>query len=291
MTHPPLAAILRQHDLAALRRLGQNFLVNPAVAERIADLAGVGKEHTVVEIGVGFGALTLPLARRAQRVIGLEIDRGIVEWHGRNQVLPANVDLRHQDALRVNYRCLAGETGDRLTVVANLPYSISSPILFALLDAYPAVERAVLMLQREVADRLTAAVGTRNYGVLTVLLAQRATVRRLLKVGPNNFHPRPKIDSTVVAIDFLPPEQDRQPPGTAPLLRPLVKAAFGQRRKTLANALFPLVGDRDRLARLLAAAGIDGRRRPEQITPDEYLALATLLAENGGTAAGRVPLP
>ena len=282
MTQPSIAAILRQHDLAALRRLGQNFLINPTVAERIVALAGAGKDDTVVEIGVGFGALTLPLARQAQRVIGLEVDRGIVEWHARNQVLPANVELRHQDALQADFRHLAEETGDRLIVVANLPYSISSPLLFALLDAYPAVARAVLMLQREVADRLTARPGTRDYGVLTVLLAHQAVTRRLLKVGPANFHPRPKVDSTVVGIDFF-SSNDRRPTAVdSRLLRALVKAAFSQRRKTLANALSPLLKDRARLARLLAAAKIDGKRRPDHITPEEYFSLAAQLAQNGG---------
>ncbi len=277
MSPPTIRTILQDHDLAALRQLGQNFLVNPKIAERIVDLAAIDETTTVVEIGVGFGSLTLPLAQRAARVIGIEIDRGIITWHREHDHLPANVELRHQDALTVDYAALAAELGDRLVIVANLPYSISSPLLFAFIDAHPAIDRAVLMLQKEVADRLVAPPGSRQYGILTVLLARIATTKRLLKVGPGNFYPRPKVDSAVVGIDFLPAGDPRLPAVDGRLLQKIVKLAFGQRRKTIANALVPLFAGRQELERVLAAAGIDGRKRPDQLTPPEYCNLAAAI--------------
>lgn len=196
--------ILHDQKLAPLKSLGQNFLVNPQIAARIVELSGIGPDDTVVEFGVGFGSLTIPLAARAARVIGLEIDAGIIKWHQDNAILPDHVTLIHQDLLKADLGDFFKQSGRRLRILANLPYSVSNPLLFRLIEHRQYLEFTVLMLQKEVAARLTAAVGTKSYGVLSVLLGSCATIEKLLELGPGQFHPRPKVDSTVVRITFNP---------------------------------------------------------------------------------------
>lgn len=281
--HPDHKAILHQRQLAASRQRGQNFLVHRHTAELIADLAGVTAADRVVELGVGFGALTGPLAERAAAVIGLEIDSGIVAWHREEQDLPPNVTLRHEDLLKADFVRLADESGGRLKIVANLPYSISNPLLFKLLENREVVESAVLMLQKEVGQRLTAAPATKEYGILTVLLNGCARVEKLLDVGPGQFHPRPKVDSVVVRITFIPvPERvAKLPPHDPDLLKRLVKAAFQQRRKTLLNSLSAsgLPGTaKESLPDLLNQAGIAPQVRPERLTVEDFVRITNLLA-------------
>ncbi|HSH13112.1 MAG TPA: 16S rRNA (adenine(1518)-N(6)/adenine(1519)-N(6))-dimethyltransferase RsmA, partial [Desulfurivibrionaceae bacterium] len=273
---------LHQRQLAASRQRGQNFLVHRRTAELIVEMAGVTPEDRVVELGVGFGALTGPLAARAAAVIGLEIDSGIIAWHQDEQDLPANVSLRHEDLLKADFPRLAEECGGRLKIVANLPYSISNPLLFKLLENRTIVDSAVLMLQKEVAQRLTAKPATKEYGILTVLLNGCARVEKLLDVGPGQFHPRPKVDSVVVKIYFFPqPERAAQlPTHDHELLKKLVKASFQQRRKTLLNSLSAsgLPGTaKDTLPDLLKQAEVDPQVRPERLTVEDFVRIANLM--------------
>jgi len=282
-SHPDHKAILHQRQLAASRQRGQNFLVHRHTAERIVELAGVCASDRIVELGVGFGALTGPLAARAAGVIGLEIDSGIVAWHREERDLPDNVDLRHEDLLKADFPALAEECGGRLKIVANLPYSVSNPLLFKLLENREVMESAVLMLQKEVGQRLTAAPGSKEYGILTVLLNGCARVEKLLEVGPGQFHPRPKVDSVVVGITFHPrPERATQlPPHDHALLRKVVKAAFQQRRKTLLNSLSAsglAATGKERLPALLKQAGIDPQVRPERLTVEDFVRITNLLS-------------
>lgn len=281
-SHPDHKAILHQRQLAASRQRGQNFLVHRRTAELIVELAGVTAEDRVIELGVGFGALSLPLAERAASVIGLEIDSGIVAWHREEQDLPANFDLRHEDLLKADFPKLAEETGGRLKIVANLPYSISNPLLFKLLENREIMESAVLMLQKEVAQRLTASPATKEYGILTVLLNGCAKMEKLMDVGPGQFHPRPKVDSVVVKITFFPiPERAAKiPPHDHELLKKLVKASFQQRRKTLLNSLsasgLPGIA-KELLPALLNQVGIDPQVRPERLTVEDFVRIANLM--------------
>ncbi len=269
-----IKAILADRQLAPHKRLGQNFLTDEGVIAAILDRAAPAPEDTIVEFGVGLGSLTVPLARRVREVIGIEIDSGIVRWHQEEGRLPANVSLRHQDLLKTDLGRLARETGGRLKIISNLPYSISNPAIFLLIEHKETVDWAVLMLQREVAERLLAKPGTKAYGVLSVLLAACATLEPLLTLGPEHFHPRPQVDSTVIRIRFLNPGngQEETPPA---LLKSIVKAAFQQRRKTLVNALGNADGghSREDIRRYLDHAGIDETRRPDQLSPREYLTL------------------
>jgi 16S rRNA (adenine1518-N6/adenine1519-N6)-dimethyltransferase len=270
--------ILKAQKLAPSKKLGQNFLVHRQTSERIVELAEVTSHDTIIELGVGLGSLTQPLAEKVDKVIGIELDSGIVEYHKQQQDLPENVSLIHQDLLKADFHELANQTGGKLKIMANLPYSISNPLLFKLVETRDSMAWAVLMLQKEVGQRLTAQVGTKNYGVLSVLLAGIASVKTLMHVGPGHFHPRPKVDSVVVKITFNPaPERtDRLPDHDRKLLRRLVNAAFQQRRKTLLNALSAanLDGlDKASLAQLLPAIDIDPKIRAERLTIEDYVRL------------------
>jgi 16S rRNA (adenine1518-N6/adenine1519-N6)-dimethyltransferase len=281
-SHPDHKELLEHHQLAPSRQRGQNFLVNRHTAEAIVALAGVSGDESVVELGVGFGALTIPLAAKAGRVIGLEIDAGIVKYHRDTGDLPENVTLLHQDLLQADFARLAVECGGRLKILANLPYSLSNPLLFKLVENREVMESAVLMLQKEVALRLLARPATKEYGVLTVLLNGCAAVKKLMAVGPGQFHPRPKVDSVVVQISFYPvPKRVAQlPHHDYNLLKKLVKAAFQQRRKTLLNSLsasgLPGTG-KARLPEIFAQASIDPMVRPERLTVEDFVRLVGIL--------------
>jgi 16S rRNA (adenine1518-N6/adenine1519-N6)-dimethyltransferase len=255
--------------------LGQNFLADPAIAQAIIDRAGVRPDDIIVEIGPGLGALTIPLARAARSVIAIEKDRrlaGIL----REEITVAgivNVEVMEADALDIDLAGLAPEADRPLTVFGNLPYNISSQIVIQLIAARQRIPRAVLMFQKELAARLKAAPGSRDYGRITAMLRYCAEIRRLAVVGPSRFFPTPKIDSEVLEIRFRPPPPD--PVHDEGRLFQLIAAAFGQRRKTLKNALsasgMPLRPQAIVLA--LVQAGIDPARRAETLSPDEFIAL------------------
>lgn len=261
--------ILKSQKLAPHKKLGQNFLVHRQTAEKIVHSANITSSDTIIELGVGLGALTLPIARQAHKVIGIEIDAGIVRWHEEKKELPANVTLIHQDLLKTDFKQLAEQDGQLLKIMANLPYSISNPLLFKLIENRDAVEWAVLMLQKEVGERLVASVGTKEYGVLTVLLNSCASIKKLMELGPGQFHPKPKVDSVVVRITFnpLPTEVEQLPIFDRKLFKKIVKSAFQQRRKTLLNALSsnPLLPyDKVKVKTALATAEIDSKIRAEK---------------------------
>lgn len=276
--------VLHHHHLAPKKKLGQNFLIDSKVTERIVSMTGITSRDTVIEIGVGLGALTRPLAAAAGQVIGYEIDRGIVGYHQEENDLPANVILRHQDFLTVDLPLLATECGSRLKIVANLPYSISNPLVFQLIAQHQSVQWAVLMLQKEVAMRLAAAPGTKDFGVASVLLATCATVTRLMRLGPGHFHPRPKVDSQVVRLDFhpLPAAVAALPAHNRELLQQIVRSGFQQRRKTLANGLDAagLPGlTKTTIETALMAAGFPVNIRGEELAVLDWIKLCNTLEQ------------
>jgi 16S rRNA (adenine1518-N6/adenine1519-N6)-dimethyltransferase len=277
--------ILQQQKLAPKKRFGQNFLINKNISEKIVKLAGVGPDDTIIELGVGFGALTFHLAKICKRVIGLEIDSGIIRYHLEAGSLPENVTLVHQDILQADFVKLAGESGARLKMIANLPYSISNPLLFKLTGYKDKIEWAVLMLQKEVAQRLTAEIGIKDYGILTVRMAACASVKKLLNLGPQHFYPRPKVDSQVVKITFFPrPERAAALPHyDLELFKNIIDAAFQQRRKTLVNALSAsnrLEADKKTIVRSLEKLGLDNRIRGERLSVEDYVALTNILQQH-----------
>lgn len=273
--------LLARHQLAPHKRLGQNFLVHSHTAQRIVDLAGLSPEDTVVEVGVGLGALTRPLAGAAARVIGVEADSGIIRLHEELQDLPQNVRLVHADILKLDLGELC-PNGARLKIVANLPYSISSPFLFHLIEHREHLDSAVIMLQKELGLRLNAQPGSKVYGAPTVLLAACADVEPLLAVGPAEFHPQPQVDSLVLRLSFYPEPARIKPLGdfNRSLFSRIVRAAFAQRRKTLLNALRPLEADKEKLAMLLESADIAPTARAETLALADFIRLSQVMAAN-----------
>ncbi len=281
MVYQKTRQTLQREKLAPKKKLGQNFLVHEHTARRIAHAAGLTINDTVLEVGVGLGALTKPLAEISKKVIGLEADSGIIRLHEEQQNLPANVEVRHTDALKTNLKQLAEETEGKLKIVANLPYSISTPFIFKLIENSEWIEYAVVMLQKEVAERLAAKPGTKEYGAPTVLLADCASVHPVMNVKPAEFHPRPKVDSMVIKIIFSPtPERVKQlEPHNKKLLRRIVNAAFNQRRKTLLNALSNIffTKDKQKLATLIETAGIEPTIRAERLQVEDYVSLTNAI--------------
>ena len=274
--------ILKQQKLAPKKRFGQNFLINKNISEKIVRLAGIHPDDTIIELGVGFGALTSHLAKNCKKVIGLEIDSGIIRWHKEEGNLPDNVILLHQDILQADFSRLADEAEGRIKIIANLPYSISNPLLFKLTLHRDEMEWAVLMLQKEVAQRLTAKTGTKDYGILTVRMAACATTQKLLDLGPQHFHPRPKVDSQVVRITFYPKPERAEilPDYDYSLFRIIVDAAFQQRRKTLVNALSSsrlLAFDKENIEAALIQLKLDRKIRGERLQVEDFVALTNIL--------------
>jgi 16S rRNA (adenine1518-N6/adenine1519-N6)-dimethyltransferase len=274
MTAPQ--TLLKAWNLRAKKAYGQNFLVDPATAERIVRQADLDREDLVLEIGAGLGALTLPLAARVRRLVAVEKDGDLIQLL-RNELLAAgreNTTVVHADILRADLAALvAPETGP-VVVMGNLPYNISSQVVLKLLASRALVARAVFMFQKELADRLAAPPGNKTYGRLSVMLQYCADVNILTEIAATCFHPRPKVASAILEIRFK-AVPDTPAHDEALLLR-IVRAAFGKRRKTLKNALTQsdLQLEGAAVATWLQGAGIDPRRRAETLSVVEYVTLA-----------------
>lgn len=265
-SYPSPRALLDKYGLRAKKSWGQNFLGDQEILDHIARLAA-GPGEPVVELGGGLGHLTARLAARGARVTVVERDRDMARVL-RGELGDA-VTLLEADAARLDYAALAPDA--KIAVVGNLPYHLTSPILFSLLDQIDRVSRAVFLVQREVADRLAAEPGTKDWGILSVLLQHRAEVSIERTVPRGAFLPPPKVESAVLLAAFRPPAAL---PLDAARFRALVKAGFAQRRKVLSNALAGArVGTPEAIAAALARAGIDGRRRGETLTVAEWIAL------------------
>ncbi len=290
--YPSPRALLEKYGLRAKKSWGQNFLGDEAILDDIARLAAPRAGDPVVELGAGLGHLTARLVARGARVLAVERDRDMAKvLRGE---LGDRVVLLEADAARLDYGWLAamaasspesplppspregeraGERGQlpKIAVVGNLPYHLTSPILFSLLDQVERISRAVFLVQREVAERLAAVPGTADWGILSVLLQREADVSIERIVPPGAFVPPPKVESAVVCALFRPPLDEVRDPAR---FRRLVKAGFAQRRKTLRNALeaAQLAGPAD-LRDALAAAAVDPARRGETLTVAEWAAI------------------
>jgi 16S rRNA (adenine1518-N6/adenine1519-N6)-dimethyltransferase len=256
------------------KRLGQHFL-EPEWIRKVLDAISPREDQDFLEIGPGMGALTLPLSAAARRIAAIEIDsRFAGSLRSRN--LP-NVAIVHGNALDEDLgRIVDRECTQPFRIVGNLPYYVVTPLIFRILDLARSrrIDDAVLMVQREVGDRLVAGPGSKAYGVLTVQLALRADVERLFNLPPGAFRPVPEVSSSLVQIRF------RRDPMRVPdqeVFDRMLTAVFGRRRKTMLNAFRPFAEARGRnAAELLTRAGIDGRRRPETLRPDEFVTLSGL---------------
>jgi len=263
------AESIPQHAHVARKRFGQHFLHDAGILRRIVEAIAPRPEDRLVEIGPGEGALTLPLLRACGHLTAIELDRDLIASLAARAREVGDLNIISADVLTVDFSELASDS--KLRVAGNLPYNISTPILFHCLDHAGAIRDMHFMLQKEVVDRMAAPPGSKTYGRLSVMLQLRCTVEPLFKVPPGAFRPPPKVDSAIVRLTPLPthalPDADRG------MIDRLVRAAFGQRRKTLSNALRDLA-----TAKQIDAAGIDPRARAEQLAPSAFVALAQTLA-------------
>jgi 16S rRNA (adenine1518-N6/adenine1519-N6)-dimethyltransferase len=252
--------------------LGQNFLVDNNIIDKIIHSADINPQDSVLEIGPGRGALTEYLARKAGRLVLIEYDHALAAALKERYADDPRVTVVDADILAVDLVAVLGDAGD-WKVVANLPYNISTAVLFRLLEVREKLARMILMLQKEVGDRLVAAPDCADYGVTTVLLGLWFNMRREFIVSPGCFHPRPKVDSTV--LSFVPLAGPRVPVGDESVFRRVVKGAFAMRRKTLINCLKAAeLTTIDDMRGILAECGIDGQRRGETLSLDEFAALS-----------------
>jgi 16S rRNA (adenine1518-N6/adenine1519-N6)-dimethyltransferase len=247
------------------KRFGQHFLTDKILIDEIVDLINPKAGETVVEIGPGLGAMTLPLLARHQPLTVIELDRDLAARLRKRD----DVEVIESDVLKVDFRALSIAKGAKLRVVGNLPYNISTPILFHLLDAVDVVVDQHFMLQKEVVDRMAAAPGNKDYGRLSVMLQWRYHIESVLDVPPESFDPPPRVDSAIVRMRPL-----ATPPALDPkLLGELVASAFSQRRKLLRHSL----------GKWLAEKGYPGQfdlqRRAEEVPVAEFVALAIDVAE------------
>ncbi len=268
----------RERGMSPRKRFGQHFLIQPKTAERIVESAELSPSDAVVEVGPGLGALTRFILPRVGRLHLVELDRDLAAFlEGNLHAADCRVSIYQRDILEVDFCALGQPEGERLVVLGNLPYNISSPLVFRLLESRCCIRRAVFMVQREVGERLTAGPGGKEYGVLSVLLGVYARVQSLFIVGPGQFYPPPAVDSLVVLIDFNNDLSSGAP--SFAFLRKLVSTCFQQRRKTLSNSLKGLAGaNATLLHEALLASGIDPKRRPETLSAEEFVGLAKALA-------------
>ncbi|MGD0682533.1 MAG: 16S rRNA (adenine(1518)-N(6)/adenine(1519)-N(6))-dimethyltransferase RsmA [Terracidiphilus sp.] len=251
-------------------KLGQNFLVDTEAIQRIADSIGDLTGRTVVEIGPGRGAITAALAARAARVLAVELDHELA-LHLRVHFASDRVTVVEQDALQFDFAATSAAAGERLLVVGNLPYGITSPILLRLAASHAALDRAVLMVQREVADRVVAQPGSRDYGLLSVTVQIYGPAQRLFTLPPAAFSPPPEVHSTVFRWRFA-PRFDELGVEEASFLR-FVRHCFAQKRKTLANNLRAAGVTPPAVAAAMAQAAVDPMARAEALQIEAFAAL------------------
>jgi 16S rRNA (adenine1518-N6/adenine1519-N6)-dimethyltransferase len=271
--------ILHQYDIKPRKKFGQSFLVDPNVIRRIAATSCLSAEDIVVEIGAGIGVLTKNIAQLAKRVIAVEIDPQLVAILQNELAEYSNIEIYSGDILKFQYDLVSERYGKKVKVIGNVPYNISSPVIFHLLSNRLAISSFTLMLQKEVVQRLVALPDNKHYGVPTVLLQMYAEVEKLFDVPATCFYPRPKVESSIIQGEFR--EKSLVNLNDDIVFQRLVKAAFAQRRKMLMNNL-KNAGFLEGLSEgdikdILDKASIDGRRRGETLSLAEFGNLSNLL--------------
>ena len=266
--------ILSRHGFHFSKALGQNFLVDGTVCPRMADACGANAQTCVLEIGPGIGVLTVELAQRAKKVVAVELDDRLLPVLGETLAEFDNVKVVHGDVLELDLAALLKEAfgDDPVVVCANLPYYITTPILMRLLESDLPLDAITVMVQKEVADRLTAKPGGKNAGAITVCVDYYAEAEKLFAVPKDAFTPAPKVDSAVIRLTrrSAPPVEVNDPKA---FFR-LVKAAFAQRRKTAVNSLSSTLGlPKPKIAEALDACGLDANLRAEVLTTEDFAAL------------------
>lgn len=270
--------ILSEHGFTFSKSLGQNFLINPTVCPRMADACGADSDTGVLEIGAGIGVLTAELAKRAKKVVSLELDTRLIPVLAETLGEFSNVEVLNADVLKLDLNKLIDDCfqGMHVAVCANLPYYITSPVIMALLESRIPVDAVTVMVQKEAAARLCAPVGSRDAGAVTVAVNYYAQAEKLFDVSAGSFMPAPKVDSSVIRLNIR-----KEPPvevSDEKFFFRVIKAAFGQRRKTASNSLSAGLGiPKDKVSSAIAAAGFDPSVRAESLTMQELALLSECL--------------
>ncbi|OEU67839.1 MAG: ribosomal RNA small subunit methyltransferase A [Desulfobacterales bacterium PC51MH44] len=278
MTSPRI--LLAAYNIRPKKKLGQNFLADPSTAKMIVNCSEILPDDVVLEIGAGLGALTIPAARRVQKVFAVEKDRQIIDIL-KIELLASNlsnVAIMEKNILMVDIKALVKNIDRKIVVMGNLPYNISSQILVQLVKTRNVISRAILMFQKEMAQRITAQPGCKDYGRLTVMLRYCSDIKKLADVKASLFFPKPKVDSEVLEIRFK--ERLEYSAKDEAFLFRVIKAAFGNRRKTLKNALAASALDIDANTanNVLKSSDIDPIRRAETLNIEEFVRLSNNLA-------------
>lgn len=272
--------IEQKYGFRLTKSLGQNFLVNKHIIDRIIDESLIGKEDLVIEIGPGIGVLTAEAAERAHHVAAVEIDRGLIPILRETLREYENVTIINRDVLKTDLTAIAREHtgGGRVRIIGNLPYYITTPIIMKILEDRVPADSITVMMQKEVADRIKSAPGSKTYGALSVAVQYYCQVQQIAVAPKEAFVPQPKVDSSVLRLDVR-----KEHPVTLKsesMFFTCIKAGFGQRRKTLLNALTGAAGiSKEGVKEILQAAGIDPQRRSETLGLDDFAAISNFMTD------------
>lgn len=263
------------------KEFGQNFLINRMVPWDIADGCRDDSEALIIEIGPGIGCLTKELAERYEKVVAVEIDKGLIPILDKTLADFDNVTVINDDIMKVDLKELVEKYSDgrQVSVCANLPYYITTPILMYLLESGVRFSTITVMVQNEVAQRLVAKPGSSDYGAITAILGYYGTVKKILKVPASSFLPAPKVDSAVIRIDLY--DEPKYKPKDEKLFRDIIKAAFEMRRKTLQNALNAKIPSlsKEKICEALSELGFDEKIRGERLSTEDFVRLSDILCQ------------
>lgn len=275
---PDARALLKKYGLAAKKSWGQNFLISDRVYRAIVDATVQGSDDWVVEVGCGLGTLTMRLAERVAegQVVAIEREPDMLKVLEAELGHLDNVDIHPSNAMTYDYASVAKWRGDKVAVCGNLPYQIASQIIFRLLEFRSSITRIVVMVQKEMADRIVSPPGVKAYGAMSVLLGAYADVSTVVQCRPNDFSPAPRVNSTVVKLDIR--DEPRAPISDSKIFADVVHSGFAQRRKTLRNSMQSRY-TKEVTCEALAAAKIDGGRRGETLSIEEFAELTAAVTQ------------
>ena len=270
--------VIKKYDFSFQKRYGQNFLIDDHVLNKIMDAADITGDDHVIEIGPGIGSMTQYLCERAGRVTAVEIDKELIPILNDTLKDYSNVRIINDDILKVDIRELLSEDGKKAKVVANLPYYITTPIVMGLLESHAPLKSITVMVQKEVAERMTAGPGGKEYGALSLAVRFYTDPKIVANVPPNCFIPRPKVGSAVVNLEVY--DHPVVSVSNEELMFKLIRAAFNQRRKTLANSICNaafLNLSKEDVTKALTEMGLNENIRGEALEPDDFARLTDLL--------------
>ena len=279
-----IAALKAKHNFKISKSLGQNFLADQNIIDKIISGARIGEGDTVIEIGPGMGGLTAAAAKRAAKVIAIEIDRGLAPILSETLKEYENIEIIYGDILKQNLNEIARQETGKVKIIGNLPYYITTPIIMKILEEKTRAQSITVMMQKEVAERISAVPGTKAYGAITVAINYYCEVSHILDVSGNVFIPKPSVDSRALRLDI------REKPPVSVCSEKIfflcIKKGFGQRRKTLLNSLTGICGlDKPEVLNALKKASIDPVRRAETLDLNEFAILANCIYE---ATAGKI---